>query len=542
LHPEQHVHRPPQLRTYTFVLRSELRAPDGVLKRVLTVNGLFPGPTIELRSGDTLRVSVRNELEEGTALHWHGLRFADGTVSQDGTPGLTQCPIPPNGTYTYEFRTSPDQAGTYWYHSHGGAQRADGLWGGLVIHPPAPAAALQAEGGKPQRVHDEPRSRWDSELLLLIGDWFHREGGTMFAWYWNKGSGGNEPVPDNALLNGQQTFDCARSVRRITCTPTAPARPEYTLDPAKTYKLRLVNTGSLAQTFLSVDEHELVVVEADGTDVEPVVARELAIAPGQRYAVILRYLQPQEGQTFWLRHRLDQSCFKYPNFALDPQPKAVIRYSVPRSRLQEPTTERWNVTEADEFDARLLQPLDPAARALPETTMDPLLLYVTTVKFPQNGHLPWGYVNRTSWRPNEREPLLAQLPPADAWLDPATGRPAPDSWGPHEYVVQTSRNETVVVDLIINNLEDGLHPFHLHGHHFWPLHVGKSARYGWGSYNWEYPPTLPTTAPAMRDTMVIPLRSHAVFRVKFDTPGMWLFHCHVLVHLKSGMAMTFDVM
>ncbi|KZO93579.1 multicopper oxidase [Calocera viscosa TUFC12733] len=575
LSPSAHTHRPPRIQSYDFVVREETRWPDGVKKQVFTINGLMPGPTIEMRSGDTLTIRLKNEMSEGTSLHFHGLWHPDGTVSQDGAIGLTQCPVPPNGTMTYEFRTDPTQAGTFWYHSHHTTQRADGLFGALIIHPPA---------AESHRVHQEPRwsrigaelglakrdasqvgpdgSQWDEEIVLHIGDWFHRTGKVMFDWYWNKGSGGMEPVPDNALVNGVQLYDCQRSVRRITCDASKGTRPTYTLRADKIYKLRFINTGSLAQSFISVDEHELYVVEADGTNIDPVTVRELAVAPGQRYAVILRYVgegKPLPGARFWLRHRLDQSCFKYPNMALDPTPKAIIHYTAPRTvasllsgllpvspsataaepGLPEPTTSKWNITEEEVFDARMLLPLDLAARELPEPTMDPIVLYVTTVKFPQNGHLPWGYVNNTSWRPNEQAPLLMQFPPED-WMD--TGRPLPQAWGKHEYVVQTSKNESVVVDLIINNLEDGLHPFHMHGHHFWPLHVADSARYGWGSYHWDYPPTLPTTAPAMRDTMVIPLRSYAVFRVKFDSPGMWMFHCHVLVHLKSGMAMTFDVM
>ncbi|KZO90885.1 multicopper oxidase [Calocera viscosa TUFC12733] len=357
-------------------------------------------------------------------------------------------------------------------------------------------------------------SRWDEEIVLHIGDWFHRTGKVMFDWYWNKGSEGTRsPVPDNALVNDVQLYDCPRSVRWISCDASKGTRPTYTLQADKVYKLRFINTGSLAQSFISVDEHELYVVEAGGTDIEPVTMKELAVAPGQRYSVILRYVgegTPQPGAKFWVRHRLDQSCFKYPNLALDPTPKAIIHYTAPRTitsllggllpsarlapnepALPEPITSQWNITEEEEFDARTLLPLDLAARELPETTMDPIVLYVNTLLAAERA----GAINDTA---------------AAGGLDGYESTAA-ESWGPHEYVVQMSKNESVVVDLIINNLEDGLHPFHLHGHHFWPIHVADSARYGWGSYNWDRPPAVPSVAPAMRDTMVIPLRSNAVF-------------------------------
>ncbi|EJU00486.1 multicopper oxidase, partial [Dacryopinax primogenitus] len=52
---------------------------------------------------------------------------------QDAAIGVTQCPIPPDGTYTY-FKSADEQHGTFWYHSHHSAQRADGLFGALIVH------------------------------------------------------------------------------------------------------------------------------------------------------------------------------------------------------------------------------------------------------------------------------------------------------------------------------------------------------------------------------------------------------------------------
>jgi len=52
----------------------------------------------------------------------------------DGVPGVTQCPIPPGGSFTYTF--TADLYGTSWYHSHYSAQYAGGLVGPMVIHGP----------------------------------------------------------------------------------------------------------------------------------------------------------------------------------------------------------------------------------------------------------------------------------------------------------------------------------------------------------------------------------------------------------------------
>src|SRR5438128_2704562 len=76
-------------------------------------NGQIPGPELRATEGDTVRVTVTNQLQEATTVHWHGV---DVPSSMDGVPDLSQTPIPAGGTFTYQFVATP--AGTKWYHSH----------------------------------------------------------------------------------------------------------------------------------------------------------------------------------------------------------------------------------------------------------------------------------------------------------------------------------------------------------------------------------------------------------------------------------------
>lgn len=93
-------------------------------------NGSMPGPMIEAVEGDRVRIIVHNELPEATTVHWHGIELP---IAMDGVPGLTQEPIPPGGTFTYEFDLH--QHGTFFYHSHGAMQEIMGMLGLFVIHP-----------------------------------------------------------------------------------------------------------------------------------------------------------------------------------------------------------------------------------------------------------------------------------------------------------------------------------------------------------------------------------------------------------------------
>lgn len=92
----------------------------------------------------------------------------------DGVTGITQCGIPFGQSFTYKFRIASEQHGTYWYHAHSAVKRADGLYGGLVIHKPADATDGQS---------DLSRYEYDAERLLLVGDWYHRDADRVLSEY-----------------------------------------------------------------------------------------------------------------------------------------------------------------------------------------------------------------------------------------------------------------------------------------------------------------------------------------------------------------------
>ena len=99
----------------------------------LGYNGQWPGPTIRVTQGDKIRVIVTNNLRETTGVHFHGVLFDD--FFQDGVPFVTQKPIIPGETFTYEFTAG--NAGSLMYHSHHNAsdQVGRGLLGAFIVEP-----------------------------------------------------------------------------------------------------------------------------------------------------------------------------------------------------------------------------------------------------------------------------------------------------------------------------------------------------------------------------------------------------------------------
>ncbi len=96
-------------------------------------NGSIPGPTMEVNQGDRVRVIVENRLPEMTAMHWHGFEVP---MEMDGSVGLGQDPIPPGGTFVYEWTLN--QHGTFFYHSHFAMQEMMGMIGMFIMHPKVP--------------------------------------------------------------------------------------------------------------------------------------------------------------------------------------------------------------------------------------------------------------------------------------------------------------------------------------------------------------------------------------------------------------------
>ena len=96
-------------------------------------NNSCPGPTIQVTQGDRVRIVVENALPESTSLHWHGLEVP---IEQDGVPFISQKPIAPGETYTYEFTVR--QEGTFFYHAHSAMQEMIGLIGMFIAHPATP--------------------------------------------------------------------------------------------------------------------------------------------------------------------------------------------------------------------------------------------------------------------------------------------------------------------------------------------------------------------------------------------------------------------
>jgi FtsP/CotA-like multicopper oxidase with cupredoxin domain len=104
--------------------------------RAWTYNGQVPGPLISVSSGDHVRIVVKNELPQSTAVHFHGIETPN---AMDGVPYITQDPVLPGHTFTYEFVAHGPAVGMYHSHHYAVGQVSNGMAGTFLIDgPPTP--------------------------------------------------------------------------------------------------------------------------------------------------------------------------------------------------------------------------------------------------------------------------------------------------------------------------------------------------------------------------------------------------------------------
>ena len=220
---------------------------DGVEVDAYVFNRLVPGPRLQLVEGDRVRINFRNALPESTTVHWHGLIVPN---EMDGPAEITQKPVPPSGSYRYEYTVQ--QSGTFFYHTHDHAdrQQAFGLYGALLIEP---------------RGSTEPRA--DLEYTIQLQEWLKRRWLTYPAMLMEGA------LPNFFTINGK----------------AYPSTDVIRMKVGQTVKLRFIGTNNNFIHPMHVHGGPFEVVALDGVTLPP-TARYLAdtvnVGPGQRWDVI----------------------------------------------------------------------------------------------------------------------------------------------------------------------------------------------------------------------------------------------------------------
>jgi len=206
----------------------------GKMVTAMAYNGQVPGPQIRVREGDRVRIVLKNQLKESTSIHFHGLEVP---VDQDGVPFITQPPVKPGASFTYEF-TVPN-AGSHMYHSHHNAafQVGLGLLGAFIV--------------EPKNRAKEPKV--DQDVVFILNDGAH-----------------------GYTFNGK----------------SFPATQPIVAKLGQKIRIRYMNEGMMIHPMHLHGMHQTVIAKDGWDQPAPWKCDTLNIAPGERWDVIVNCTNP----------------------------------------------------------------------------------------------------------------------------------------------------------------------------------------------------------------------------------------------------------
>ncbi|KAF5765117.1 putative laccase [Helianthus annuus] len=494
-------------------------------KPIVTVNGMFPGPTVYAREGDRVLINVTNRAQYNMSIHWHGLKqYANGWA--DGPAYITQCPIRPGNNYVYDF-TITGQRGTLWWHAHILWLRAT-VYGAIVI--------------LPKQTTLFPFPRPDGEQVIVFGEWWHADVEEVE----KQGNALGLPpnMSDAHTINGKPG-------------PLFPCSEKHTfameVEQGKKYLLRIVNAALNDELFFAIAGHNMTVVEIDAVYTKPFTTNAILIAPGQTTNVIVsanqapgRYfmaVRPFQDVPIPVDNKTATAILQYKNVPTTiiptlphlPLPNDTAFALSYNKKLLSLNTPSFPVNVPLKVDRHLFFTIGLGKSVCPTcingTRLSASLNNITFV-MPQVALLQAHYfdvkgVFRADFPDNPPQAFNYTGAPLTANLFTAKGTRL-------SKIAFNSTVELVIQDTNLLSVES--HPFHLHGFNFFVVGTGI------GNFDPSKDPTKYNLVdPPERNTIGVPTGGWAAIRFRADNPGVWFFHCHLELHTGWGLKTAFLV-
>jgi len=482
------------------------------------INGTVPGPLVRLKEGQRAILNVSNALEEKTSIHWHGLILP---TDMDGVPGLSFDGISPGATYHYDFEVR--QNGTYWYHSHSGLQEQTGIYGPLIIDP----------------AEEDPVA-YDREFVVMLSDWTFADPWSLLSNlksaddYYNqnrwtakdfrrvaKERGFGEAAADDAMW-------AAMRMSRTDIADVSAATYTYLLNgrdaaqnwtgvfkPGERVRLRFINGSAMTYFNVRLPGLAMSVVQADGQNIEPFEVDEFQIGVAETYDVIVT---PEDRAYTLMAESMDRSG--YVRGTLTSQPGLTAE--VPA--LREPPL----LTMADmgmdhgsmAGHGHKMKPIEHNHRKGPGVA-NLVEMPMSRLKHPgigleSTGHRVLRYSDLKSLDKNQdsRQPertleihLTGNM---HRYMWSFDGLKFSEVKAP----IQFQYGERLRLILVNDTMM--AHPIHLHGM-FVELVNGNGSR------------------NPRKHTVTVKPAERLMVDITASEPGLWAFHCHLLLHMTAGM-------
>ncbi|MDI3467727.1 MAG: Multicopper oxidase [Nitrospira sp.] len=592
------VGSPPTLsgEVIDLTIEETLFTMNGRTATAMAFNGTIPGPIVRLREGQEVTLRVTNRLTEITSIHWHGILLPPEV---DGVPGVSFAGIKPGTTFLYRFPVK--QSGTYWFHSHSGGQEMRGMYAPMILDPlrpepfhydrdyvvmlsdwtfESPEAVLSHLKKQPAYYNFQERTA--GEFFSNIANWGLRATLKNYLMW------------EQMRMNPTDFADVTGYTFTYLMNGMAPgANWTGLFRPGEKIRLRFINAASMTFYDVRIPGLTMTVVQADGQNVQPVAVEELRMGVAETYDVII---EPTGDRAYTIfAETMDRSGYARGTLAPRPGMEGEIPERRPRplrtmedmgmsmegmdmpgmrishgsgmtmrgmettgdTPSMEPSNHKSNTGHMqhgsdmpslpksqhhndmsnmpgmEEHDQRRsrIPGAEPVKHGPDDHgTGNQMVAEYSQNRFGEPGrgleNSPWRVLRYTDLKslapyPDQREPereielhLTGNM--ADRYMWSFDGKKYSDAPEPIRFLYGERLRLTFVNDTMME------HPLHLHG--MW-MHLENGA----GAY-------LPR-----KHTVVVKPAERVSVAVTADAPGRWAFHCHLLLHMETGMFRVVEV-
>ncbi len=488
-------------KTYDLEIKKQDVFITGKAVEAITINGSIPGPTLRFKEGEDVVINVKNSMDEKTSIHWHGL-LLDG--SMDGVPGLNGFHgIDPNTTFTYKFKIR--QKGTYWYHSHSNLQEQQGVYGSIVIEPSEIKADREYVIVLSDFTEENPNTVLNN--LKIDSGYYNYNKRTVFTFFSDIKKNGFSATLRDYMNWGDMRMDptdLSDVTRYHFLTNGKTPKQNWTgiFRKGEKIKLRFINASAMTIYDISIPGLKMKFVEADGQKVKPVVRDEFRFGVAETYDVIV---EPKEDKAYTIfAESIDRTGYARGTLA----PKEGMEGAIPKMRS------RAILTMAD-----MAMDHSTMHHDMSDMNMDEVKSGWAKRGTPK-GNKALEYSDLISLHPQKdlRQPVreiefkFGGSMNRYIWTINGEKFPKPFHLKFGERVRLKFTNETMMA-----------HPIHLHGM-FMQLENGQSMKW------------IPN-----KHTVIVPPAQTVSLLLTADEAGEWAFHCHLLLHMASGMMTSVTV-
>lgn len=499
----------------------------------MTIDGGIPGPTLRLTEGEDATITVVNETDEKTSVHWHGLMLPG---MMDGSPGFNGfMGIAPGASYTYTFRIR--QSGTYWYHSHSGTQDQSVL-GAIVIDPAEPSPE-QADRDYVALLGDATPEDSDRVFRNLKADpgYYNYNKRTLLDFFGDARQQGLGATLKDRLDWGAMRMDPTdladvSGYSFLVNGKTPDGNETFIFKKGERIRLRLINGSAMTLFDVRIPGLKMTVVAADGNDVEPVSVDEIRMGVAERYDVIV---EPKDEWAYtFIAEPIDRTGYARATLATAEGQEGPVPERRPRALLgmadMGMTHDGDDMANMDHgaVDHGTMDhgAMDHSAmgHAAANEAMDAVASESRPAGWasgapPEAKVLAYGDLRSLRARDDNSEPArtvemrLTGNMERYVWTlnDDRFSEAMPVRVRYGERVRLTFVNETMMA-----------HPMHLHGM-FFELENGAGNR------------------RPLKDTVIVPPGQSVSVVLTAREVGAWPLHCHLLYHMAAGMMTAFVV-